>query len=102
MSITEVLLQHTWIVIETTVSQVTENIYLGYILRGPKHILLRPFLSERLKEDQIADNIYDSAMLRTGATSYTLPLYSNMQKRARFALCISTCTPTHYIECMTL
>jgi len=35
----------------------------------------------------VADNIYGSAILGTGATSQMLPFYSNVQKRARFALC---------------
>jgi len=39
------------------------------------------------KEDRIAGNNHGSAILETGATSQTLPLYSDMQRRARFALC---------------
>jgi hypothetical protein len=39
------------------------------------------------KEDQIAGNIHGSATLGTGATCQTLPLYSDVQKRRRFASC---------------
>jgi len=38
------------------------------------------------KEDLVAGNIHGSATLETGATSQTLPLYSDVQKRAQFAL----------------
>jgi hypothetical protein len=39
------------------------------------------------REPRIAGNIHGCAILGIGATSQMLPLYSNVQNRARFVLC---------------
>jgi len=68
--------------------QTTENI--GYIFRRLKYILLKTILTDqrlKRKEDQVADNIYGFATSGNNVTSLILPLYSDVQKRVRFALC---------------
>jgi hypothetical protein len=49
----------------------------------------KPFSTKRSKEKEewIADNIHGFASLQTDAISQTLPVYSDMQKRTRFAFC---------------
>jgi len=64
--------------------------HIGYILRRFKYILLKTILTDqrlKRKEDEVADNIYGFATSGTNVTSLILPLYSDVQKRVRFALC---------------
>jgi len=55
------------------------------IYYGSQYILLKTILTGKIEDQEKktnADNIHDCATLGTDATSQTLPLYSDVQKRA--------------------
>jgi hypothetical protein len=68
--------------------RLTENIALGHTLWRPKYILKT--FSRKIEENRTRSQttfMATHSTSGTSATSQTLPLYSDMQKRARFALC---------------
>jgi len=75
-----------------------------YILWRPRYILLKIILTGKIERKRAPTHryTYSSTTLETDATSQMLPLYADVQKKARFRLCDKTHIRLYYMKRVVL